>query len=196
MPTLATSSRQPCWTDVRARLETSDRKSLLALVHDLYEASPANRRFLEARFLPSPSALAKYHRLVSDAVFPNPLSRRRVALRDATAVITEYRRSTGDIAGTVDLMVTFIEAGTEQAADLGYGDESYFSALENKLDAVAKSWRELSPTRQMAMATRLTRVQARAQQIGWGFGDYVDDVVARLPKLAPEKRARRNGHTV
>ena len=192
MPTLAPSSHRPRWTDVRARLETSDRKSLLALVHDLYEASPANRRFLEARFLPSPGALAKYHRLVSDAVFPDPLSRRRVALRDATAVITEYRRSTGDVAGTVDLMLTFIEAGTEQAADLGYGDESYFSALENKLDAVAKSWRELSPATQVAMAARLARVQTRAKQIGWGFGDYVDDVVARLRKLAPEKRARRN----
>ena len=89
-------------------------------------------------------------------------------------------------------MLTFIEAGTEQAADLGYGDKSYFSALENKLDAVAKSWRELSPTTQVAMATRLARVQTRAKQIGWGFGDYVDEVVARLRKLAPEKRARRN----
>ena len=140
--------------------------------------------------------MAKYHRLVSDAVFPDPLSRRRVALRDATAVITEYRRSTGDIAGTVDLMLTFIEAGTEQAADLGYGDEAYFSALENKLDAITKSWRELSPTTQVAMATRLARVQTRAQQIGWGFGDYVDDVVARLRKLTPEKRVRRNEHAV
>ena len=190
----AASQRQPRWTDVRARFETFDRKSLLGLVHDLYQASTANRRFLEARFLPSPNALAKYQRLVSDAVFPNPLSRRRVALRDATAAIAEYRRSTGDMAGTVDLMLTFIEAGTEQAADLGYGDETYFSALENKLDAVVKSWREISPTTQVAMARRLARVQARAKQIGWGFGDYVDEVVTRL-KTA-DKRVPGNEHAV
>ena len=128
----------------------------------------------------SPTALAKYQRLVADAVFPDPLSTRRISLRDANAAIAEYRRSTGDLDGTVDLMVTFIEAGTEQAADLGYGDDSYFSALEHKLDAVAKSWPDLSPAAQVAMAKRLAGMRARAQNIGWGYGDYVDDVVARL----------------
>jgi hypothetical protein len=176
----ASPKDQPHWTDVRARLETFDRKSLLGLVRDLYEASTANRRFLEARFLPSPNVLAKYRRLVADAVFPDPMSRRRVALRDANAAIAEYRRSTGDVAGTVDLMLTFIEAGTEQAADFGYGDETYFSALENKLDAVAKVWRDISPTTQVAMARRLARVRIVAQSIGWGYGDYVGDVVAQL----------------
>jgi len=66
--------------------------------------------------------------LVADAVYPDPFSRRRVSLRDASTAITEYRRSTGDLSGTVDLMLTCLEAGTEQAADLGYGDESYFAA--------------------------------------------------------------------
>jgi len=139
MPSAHASQRQPSWADIKTKLEAFDQKGLVGLVHDLYEASTANRRFLHARLLPSPSAVEKYRRLVADAVFPDPFSRRRVSLRDATAAITEYRRSTGDVAGTVDLMLTFIEAGTEQAADLGYGDEDYFSALENKVDAVAKS---------------------------------------------------------
>src|SRR2546428_12744775 len=143
MPRAQTSQGQPSWNDIKTKLATFDLKGLLGLVHDLYEASAANRRFLHARLLPSPSALEKYRRLVADAVFPDPFSRRRVSLRDATAAITEYRRSTGDLAGTVDLMLTFIESGTEQAADLGYGDENYFSALENKIDAVTKSWHTL-----------------------------------------------------
>jgi hypothetical protein len=146
----------------------------------VYEASPANRRFLQARLLPSPSAVEKYRRLIAEAVFPDPFSRWRVSLRDGTAAITEYRRSTGDVAGTVDLMLTFIEAGTEQAADLGYGDENYFAALENKLDGVAKSWRTLPPEARAKAATWLAWVQQRAKAIGWGFCDYVDDVVARL----------------
>jgi hypothetical protein len=35
-------------------------------------------------------------------------------------------------------MLTFIEAGTAQAADLGYGDEAYFDALQIRLDPVAR----------------------------------------------------------
>ena len=192
MPSPQASPRQPRWVDIKAKLETFDRKMLVGLVRDLYEASAANRRFLQTRLVPSPTAVEKYRRLVSEAVFPDPFSQRRISLRDATAAITEYRRSTGDEAGTVDLMLTFIEAGTEQAADLGYGDEDYFSALENKVDAVAKSWRALSAATRSEVAARLERVRARAKAIGWGYGDYVDDVVARLQGSKPEKPGVKN----
>jgi len=105
------SQRQPSWADIKTKLEAFDKSGLVGLVHDLYEASTANRRFLQARLLPSPSAVEKYRRLVAAAVFPDPFSRRRVSLRDGTAAITEYRRSTGDVEGAVDLTLTFIEAG-------------------------------------------------------------------------------------
>ena len=40
-------------------------------------------------------------------------------------------------------MLTFVEAGTGQAADLGYGDEAYLNALQIRLDAVAKEFDRL-----------------------------------------------------
>jgi hypothetical protein len=168
------------WAAVRKKLELLDRVGLVALVHDLYDANAASRRFLEARFLSSSTSLEKYRRLVVDAVYPDPFSRRQVSVRDATMKITENRRSTGDMAGMVDLMLTFLEAGTEQAADLGYGDESYFGALERKLDAVAKSWPDLSSHIRDEAAKRLEWIRRRAQGIGWGYCDYVDDVVTAL----------------
>jgi hypothetical protein len=175
------------WGAVRKKLDAFDRAGLLALVRDLHNANASNRRFLEARLLSSSTSLEKYRRLVADAIYPDPLSQRQVSIRDATAAITEYRRSTGDLTGTVDLMLTFLEAGIEQAVDLGYGDAPYFSALERKLDAVAKSWPDLPPDARKDAAERLDWVRRRAQKIGWGYGDYVTDVVAalRLP----------NGHT-
>lgn len=195
MPSQA-SQRPATWVDIKMKLRAFDRKGLVGLVHDLYEASAANRRFLQARLRPSPSAVEQYRRLVAEAVYPDPFSRRRVSLRDATAAITEYRRSTGDVAGTVDLMLTFVEAGTEQAADLGYGDEDYFSALENKLDAIAKSWRTVPGEARAKAATRLARVQQRSKHIGWGFGDDVDDVVARLTAAQQRATTRPARHAV
>ena len=190
------SRAEPSWGDIRKKIETFDRKGLVALVHDLYGASTANRRFLHARLLPSPSSLDRFRRLVANAIYPDPFSRRQISLRDASAAITEYRRSTGDDAGTVDLMLTFIEAGTEQAADLGYGDETYFSALENKIAAILKYWPRLLPTTQAQTASRLASVGERAKVIGWGYGDYVDDVVAGLQAALARKGARKSGHAV
>ena len=45
------------WAALKIRLDTLDRKGLVGVVHDLSEASEANRRFLGARFLPSGEAI-------------------------------------------------------------------------------------------------------------------------------------------
>jgi len=174
------SPKRKRWTDLKSRLETFDRAGLVGLIADLYEASPANRRFLESRLVPQGGALDEYRRIVAAAIYPDPFSQRRVSVRDASAAITEYRRATGDVAGTVDLMLTFVEAGTEQAADLGYGDDSYFNALETKLNAIAKLFDDLPASAQAATTSRLRQVRNRGKNIGWGYGDLLDDVVTRI----------------
>ena len=126
---------------------------------------------------------------MAEAIYPDPFSRRRVNVRDAGAAITEYRRSAGDLAGTMDLMLTLVEAGTEQAVVLGYGDEDYFASLENKLDAILKAFDELPVTARAITVAGLTRARDRTKNIGWGYGDFLDDVVRMLERRA-EPRPR------
>jgi hypothetical protein len=188
---MAEPTRRKTWSEVKARLEALDRKGLVSLLGDLYDANVANRRFLHSRLTPGSRAIEEYRRLVADAIYPDPFSKRRVSLRDAAAAIVEYRRSTGDASGTVDLMLTFVEAGTEQAADLGYGDEAYFGALQIRLDAVAKEFDTLPADECAKARARLGRIQVRAQAVGWGFSDAVDEVLhaldARAARVRPGK---------
>jgi hypothetical protein len=177
------------WSEVKARLEALDWKGLVSLLGDLYAANEANRRFLHARLVPGSRAIEEYRRLVADAIYPDPFSKRRVSVRDAAAAIVEYRRSTGDASGTVDLMLTFVEAGTEQAADLGYGDEAYFDALQVRLDAVAKEFDTLPAEVRANVRARLGRIQVRAHNVGWGFGDAVDDLLHALDARAAGVRS-------
>ncbi len=183
------------WSEVKARLEALDRKGLVSLLGDLYDANVANRRFLHSRLGPCSRDIEEYRRLVADAIYPDPFSKRRVSVRDAAAAIVEYGRSTGDASGTVDLMLTFVEAGTEQAADLGYGDEAYFAALQIRLDAVAKAFDTLPAKVRANVRARLGRIRVRAHDVGWGFGDAVDELVhaldARAARVRPGKVDRR-----
>ena len=166
------------WATVKASLERMDRPGLVGVIRDLYEAGNQNRRFLHARFV-SVAALDEYRSLVRAAVFPDPLSRRPVRLRDGTAAIKEYKRATGDLAGTVDLMLEFVEAGTEQAADLRYGDDAYFAALELKLRDVLGTLDALPELDRGTVTARLVKLGKYQDAIGWGYGDFLGDVAAR-----------------
>jgi hypothetical protein len=172
--------RSATWAQVKARLDGMDRAGLLGVIRNLYEATEANRRFLHARFVPAASALEEYRRLVRTAVFPDPFSQRPIRLRDATATITEYKRATGDLAGTVDLMLEFIEAGTEQAADLGYGEDAYFAALERKVKEVVQSLNTLAEADRDGAIARLVKLGEYQGTIGWGYCDFLGDVAATV----------------
>jgi hypothetical protein len=179
------------WSAVKVQLETFDRQELVRLIGDLYRASSANRRFLETRLVPDSAGLEVYRRIVASAIYPDPFSKRPISIRDAAAAIVEYKRSTGDLAGTVDLMLIFVEAGTEQAVDLGYGDDAYFNALVSRLKAVAKGFDDLPEAVRSNTITRLERIRSRAKHIGWGYGDVVDDIVTTLERRrAPSTRSR------
>jgi hypothetical protein len=107
------------WSDVKASLDNLDRAGLIRLIRDLHDVAALNRRVLHARLAPNIAIFDQYRRRVRAAVFPDPLSQNPIRLRDATATIREYQRATDDVTGTVDLLLDFVEAGTEQAADLG-----------------------------------------------------------------------------
>lgn len=192
---MAEPTKRKKWSDVKARLEAFDRRGLVSLLGELYSASIANRRFLHSRLTPGSRAIEEYRHLVAAAIYPDPFSKRRVSVREAAAAIVEYRRSTGDASGTVDLMLTFVEAGTEQAADLGYGDEAYFNALQTRLNAVAKEFDTLPAVVRAQVRVRLGRIQMRAQAVGWGFSDGVEDVIhaldARATRVRPGQTNRR-----
>ena len=171
---------RPTWSDVKANLAMMDRIGLVALIRDLYDLDALNRRALQARFSPSSTMVDQYRRLVRAAVFPDPLSQRPVRLRDATATIRQYTWATGDVAGTIDLMLEFVEAGTEQAADLGYGDDAYFTALEHKVKEILRLLNELPNGDRRRLTDRIVRLGAYQDAIGWGYGDFLADVATKV----------------
>ena len=173
------------WSDLKTILRTYDQKGLIELVRDLYRADAANRRFLHGRLAPSRSVVEEYRRLIADAVYPDPFSHRPVRLRTASDAIVHYERSTGDPVGTVDLLLTFVEAGTEQAMDLGYGDDPYFDTLARKVAAIVKRWPMLPSANQTAMKGRLRAVRDRGKDLGWGYGDCLDEAYRTV--VGPER---------
>ncbi|MGH7988797.1 MAG: hypothetical protein ACREDS_01190 [Limisphaerales bacterium] len=170
------------WQSVRQRLNDWSKPALIALVKDLYEASPDNRDFLQARFQAEENAgaaLEKYRRKIVEQFFP-ARGDGKLKLGEARKAIRDYRKATGNLEGTIDLMLAYVENGTEFTREFGDINESFYNSLESVLNEMAQllmtEGREFYPK----FRERVRRLATRADGIGWGYGDVLRDQVYQL----------------
>jgi len=170
------------WSAARQRLTTWEKPALLALVKDLYESAAGNRDFIQARCnaeATSGEALEKYRRKVVEPFFP-ARGEPKLKLGEARKAIRDYRKATGNIPGTAELLMTYVESGTRFTRQYGDIDEGFYSSVESALNELAALLRGEAREMYLQFSERLANVDRMASRIGWGFGDYVGDVVAGL----------------
>ncbi|MCX5796552.1 MAG: hypothetical protein NTY77_13745 [Elusimicrobia bacterium] len=170
------------WSAIRRQLINRTTRELLALVKDLYEVSAANRDFLQARFRGETAAgpaLEQYRRTIVEQFFPQH-GFGKLKLADARKAIRDYRKATGNPEGTIDLLLTYVENGTEFTKEFGDINEAYYNSLDSALDELARLLLQSGPALYARFRNRALRVKELARDIGWGYGDSVADQVARL----------------
>lgn len=184
---LKKTSAKPTWSALKRKIKTWETPKLLGLVKDLFELSANNRDFLAARLLvgdteeggQSVSVSAPYRQRIHDAFYDKggwPRSNLRLA--DARKAIRDYRKATSDAVGTMNLMISYVETGTEFMQEFGGDDEPFIDSLwsvVNEIEAVFSKESGLDLYQQFQQ--RLLDLDNKARGIGWGYGDHVGDIV-------------------
>jgi hypothetical protein len=102
----------------------------------------------------------------------------------AARPINDYRQMTGDILGTLDLMLTFVEEGTRYTNEYGDIDEPFYEGLELMLDDFRQLLLAHSNLYEEAdLAQRLTKLLREAGPLGWGYGDYVTEQISEIQQF-------------
>ncbi len=174
--------KQPTWSDIKRKLADIDRPGLVGLVQDLFHASADNRAFLASRFLADEddgAALEEFRQRVIDPFFPKR-GLGNLNLRDARKAISQYRQARGDARGLIELMLTYVEAGTRFTNTYGDIHEAFYNSLSSMLADLVKL---LQTTEGLAeyphFAPRLSQLAQDAGDIGWGYGDEVVDEIEK-----------------
>ena len=176
-----TAKKPGGWTAVRQHLAIWEKPALVALLKDLYEANSGNRDFLQARCQAEESggaALESYRKKIVEQFFPSR-GEAKLKLGEARKTIRDYRKATGNVPGTAELLMTYVEKGVEFTNEYGDIDERFYSSIESALDELAALLRthaELYPS----LAERLDKVEQLTDGIGWGFHDFIAGVVSQL----------------
>lgn len=184
------------WTDIDKQLRARPAGEIIKLIKGLHDLSPQNKAWLTAKLLPVAQD-AKYledcRRKVARHVYRETSGLPDIPrFREAKKVITEYRKSTGDLRGTLDLMLTYIERGHQFTLDFGDIDDPFYTTLENMLERFAMELRR-SPAKYELYEQFSSRLMAirRQTDIGWGYGDFVRETIDELEKvLSGQGRAR------
>ena len=93
--------------------------------------------------------------------------------------ISEYKKATKDPVGTIELMVTYLEWGTKFTVDFGDIDEQFYNSLESMMESILEVLQKESAKIQDDYYPRLSAVVDSASVVGWGYYDYIADLLYR-----------------
>ena len=122
------------WSELKKLLQEADQKELIKMLHDLYENSIDNRRYITARYAKAEDKnmiLEAYRKRVINVYFHPRGAASRPRYSVAKKAINDYSEASGDIKGTMDLALTLVEnvmkylhefSGIDKASFVGGSD--------------------------------------------------------------------------
>jgi hypothetical protein len=159
----------------------------------LFDQSKENRTFLISRLYPDTdwsALLEQQKKRILGEFYTRSGIPRNPRISNARKAIDDYRRATSDPVGTAELMLTYVETGTEFAVQYGMQDEPFLRSLETVLDKLvgilAKDERQNLVER---FRERLQTVLEQACDCGYGYDEFVSERLAYLGILDEEMKA-------
>ena len=173
---------KPTWATIRQHLKTWKPDALIALIKDLHDSSPTNRDFLQARVSAEQgggAAFASYRKRVVDPFYP-ARGDGNLKLGEARKAINEYLKATGDIPGTIELLLVFCETGAKFTNEFGDIDERFYDSLGCGLEDLCELVKQQGRASWEAVRHRLNKLEADTKGIGWGYADDIHYSVSDL----------------
>jgi hypothetical protein len=173
---------KPTWTAIRKQLKAWEPEALLALIKDLHDGASVNRDFLHARVTAAAggdAALESYRKRVVEPFYP-ARGEAKLKLGEARKAIREYHKATGNAAGTIELLLTYSEAGAKFTNEFGDIDARFYDSLCSAMDELAERVRKEGPRAWGNIAERLADLVTATSDIGWGYHDYLSDTLEEL----------------
>ena len=174
------------WTDIRKILKDAPNEALLDILKGLYNLSPQNKAFIRTQLLPGrqdKELLEKSRKQVIRAIYADTKGFPDMPrFGESRKVIRIYQKATGDVAGTLDLMLLHVERGTQFTNDFGDIDEPFYIALETMLGNIVDLLFESPDAKALytQFENRFDRLERSASDIGWGYGDVVSEMIGDL----------------
>ena len=177
MITTQKESKTSAWLKIRKLLASCSENDLIKLIGELYNVSTSNKDFLEARFLQDEHTLLRYKANIKRHLAPDEpwKSSQPISLKQAKKILTDYNKATSNQIGLIDLMIHYVECGTDFVCQYGDMYEQYYISLESVFEQALTKMKKFKLDQVYDFVERLSQVVHRAQDTGWGYYDAISD---------------------
>ncbi|WP_066630983.1 DUF6155 family protein [Labilibacter marinus] len=159
--------------EVKSELNKLDKADLIKHISELYKIYKPVKEYFDFYVNPKEEEiLEKYKEKVREGFYP----KRGFALKLSISrtAINEFKKLGTSKEALSDLLIYYVECGVEFTNDFGDIDENFYSSIEN---AFGKALQIMSKEGILAkFEDRAYEIVENAQNIGWGFHDYLADV--------------------
>jgi|SRR5665647_268273 len=167
------------WTEVEEILQKAEKKELIDLIRELYKHSVGDRMLINSRYLgeglkkENGKILEKYRKIIKEEFLPKKGSE-RIHYSVAERAISDYSNALGDLMGTLDLMLTYVEGGVQFANIFGVISDEFYDNIEGMLDRLCELLKTEEGQRYYPLfRERLLKASRDSENIGWGFEEAI-----------------------
>jgi len=170
------ASSKITWNSVKTALAGHDKTALVGLIADLYDYSEQNRSFFHARFSLGADPLRPYKKIIDDALCPDVMKNEPIRIARGKQAIADYSKAVGDPKGKLELMIFFVESGTEFTLELGDIDEDFYVSLERMYKKAIDLLLTFDEETIDAYYNRFEKLVTSTENVGWGYHDSLADI--------------------
>lgn len=174
------------WLGIKTQLTGLDTDTLISLIHDLYALNKENKEFLLGRVggeAAYASLLEKGTKNIIQEFFPDRgFGKARIA--PVKKIISGYMKATGDLIGTADLTLLFIEQFVKYCREYGGEADTKFVSLSVAMKELFKIVLKCPAIIDaLVIEERLSLVKFDASYIGYGVEDELSDLIDDIKAL-------------
>ncbi len=161
--------------DLKKYLATGSREQLVAEIVDMFSRIDLVKDYYKNKLNLgySPEVSERYKAIIKNEFFPTRgFGEGRLAV--AKKAVTDYKKVSDSKFGLADVMLCYVETGTEYTKTYGDINEAFYSSMERMYANAVRL--VVDNEMQAEFQERCSAVVDDASGIGWGFYDILCDI--------------------
>ncbi|MCG3087289.1 DUF6155 family protein [Sporosarcina cyprini] len=174
-------------SELKKHLNLLDKKMLIEMMVEIHKNNKSVQDYFAVKFSGESAVADLVERAKSEIkneFFPER-GHGKLRLAVAKKAISDFKKLTGDEEQTVDLMLYYVELGTEFTATYGDIDLPFYNSMLSMYEKVV-DFCEGDSTAGKHLEERLYRVVRMSDGIGWGYHDGLCNLFYSISWLEDE----------